>query len=164
MEGALARRYGTSPPSRLRRIVARDHLRAVLIGYPSRLEDARQEFARAQTWLPTILESGSLIEDTVAGYLRLKPVGEALRMAEGVFDDLLPANPQIRKAKDRIVSRLHMRAVFKSNERGEQPSVGKHLWPGIRRDPAWLLNRGVWAIGMRGLLHRLSGRTGDRCS
>lgn len=34
---------------------------------------------------------------------------------------------------------------------GDWAAVRVHWWEGVRQEPSWLTNRGVWAIGVRAL-------------
>jgi len=155
LEHALARRFGQRPPAGLKQTLARDYMRAVFIGYrPLGAAGVAEDLAGALVWSPEIVSSGSLVEDVVEGYLQHEPVDEAIAVAESFFSDVLPGSAHLRRAGRRVLAKLHMRAVFEAQARGAHTPIGPHLWAGIRRDPAWLLNRGVWAIGVRQILHR----------
>jgi hypothetical protein len=45
-----------------------------------------------------------------------------------------------------MLAELHMEEVFAAHELNEMEHVRTHLWAGIRNDPSWLRNKGVWAV------------------
>jgi len=153
LEAAIGRRYpSASPPRRLVHLLARDLVRVAFIGYATGLlEDARQACQHAIRLVPRMGEVAPIIEDVVDRYLNLEPASRAFVLGQGLFDDLLPQHPRLKRSWSRIRARLHMRVVFEAQAGNEAESVAEHLWRGVRGDPGWLLNRGVWSIGLRHL-------------
>jgi len=76
-------------------------------------------------------------------------VEEKLGFIEAVFTDLLPETTHLAHLKHRMVSQIHMSEVFSAANRNDYRDVSEHLWPGIRSNPTWLLNRGVVAVALR---------------
>jgi hypothetical protein len=71
-----------------------------------------------------------------------------------LFSQLLPPTNHMKRLKARTLGRLHMAEFFEAAEQ-EPPNRSEwHLFAGLRADPRWLLNRGVWAIGLRRRLRR----------
>lgn len=163
LERALARRYGSAPPERLLGFLVRDFLRAVSIGQTNGVEtEARDLVERALKWSPTIVSFGPLLEDVVWRIIQEEPFEEAIRHAEGVLVELLPPTRHVKRVRSRVLSHLNMRVVFEAQEKGDTRDIGGHWWQGVRNDPRWLLNRGVWSIGMRHLLARANGIGGQQ--
>jgi hypothetical protein len=44
-----------------------------------------------------------------------------------------------------------MQAVFGGMQAHESEQIKRHLWPGLRLNPLWLLNRGVLVTLLRSL-------------
>jgi hypothetical protein len=84
-----------------------------------------------------------------------------LDFTEAIFLDLLPQTPRLIQLKSHMVSDLHMGEVFTANEEDASRVIRSHLWPGIRNNPAWLLNRGVIAILFKQVFANSRGN-GDR--
>jgi len=53
-----------------------------------------------------------------------------------------------------ILSRVYMADAFRAHGVGDKKTIQQVLWPGLRNDPAWLLNWGVLSIAVRSLLMR----------
>jgi glycosyltransferase involved in cell wall biosynthesis len=164
VERALARRYSSDPPERLRNLLARDYLRAAYVGHiTGAVPEACDSLERALEWSPRITVGGSLLEGVVWRYLRDEPADDAVRHAESLFGEFLPPTRHVRSVGSRLLSKVHMRVVFEAQERGEKRSdIGAHWWRGVRSDPRWLLNRGVWAIGLRQFMTRPNGVGGHK--
>jgi hypothetical protein len=45
-----------------------------------------------------------------------------------------------------------MEEVFDAFAGGQPDRVIAHWWPGLKVDPRWMRNRGIWSIGARALL------------
>jgi hypothetical protein len=66
----------------------------------------------------------------------------------------LPAAASLSRLRRRLLSDLHMREVFAGTQANTPARVDAHLWPALRYDPAWLLNRGVRSIMARAVARR----------
>jgi hypothetical protein len=89
-------------------------------------------------------------------YLPVPPGEAGLAFAEEVFA-ALPPGRRLAGLKSRLRSRLHMREVFAGAGAGDLARVQGHLWPGIRADPRWLMNRGVISLARQLILKRPEG-------
>lgn len=76
--------------------------------------------------------------------------GEPAALVNTVFSNLPPALSHLRTYRGYALSALHMQRVFNAHAAGAQPPLREWL-QGVRRDPRWLRNRGVWAILVRNL-------------
>jgi GT2 family glycosyltransferase len=160
LEAALLRRFPSSPPpERLKRLVARDFLRAAYFQHVTGAEsEARASLKRAQEWSHQVFVTGPVLEGAVWRYLCDEPAEDAIRHAESLFGGFLPLTGHVRSVGSRLLSKLHMRVVFEAQEKGERRGdIRLHWWRGVRSDPRWLLNLGVWVIGVRELMTRPNG-------
>ena len=85
----------------------------------------------------------------MSDYTFSAPAQVSAAFCQSLFESLLPHTRQLGQLKSKFISRLHMREVFRQSSAGRLARPREHLWPGIRHDPSWLLNRGVLAILIR---------------
>lgn len=155
LERALARRYDASPPREKARLVARDYLRAAIIGLANQeIAGARESLTRALGHDPHLLQAGQLVEEVVSRCTPDHSPGPAIAFIEAAFDLLLPYNLLLAPIRARLLAQQHMQAAFAAAESGQIQQAREHLRHGIYHNPAWLLNRGVWSIALRGILSR----------
>jgi len=155
LERAMSRRYGDTPPRRLQNLVARDYMRAAYLGFAEgRRAEAQASLESATAVAPWILTSGTVIRDVIVRYIQTQSTPDAFELLGGLFDDLLPQTRHLARARSWLRSRMHMREVFDGDKNGRAGKIDEHLLAGIREDPRWLLNRGVWAIGLQRLVRR----------
>lgn len=158
LQRALARRYGQTPPEPLRRLLVRDYLRAACLGFfVGEVEPAREEIAKAVQFGNEAVLAGSLVEEVFGRYVLRQQLHEPFQLVESLFEQLLPPTRGIARAKSRLVSQLHMREVFEGAARGEGGRIDRHWLAGLRLDPRWARNRGVWVIGARRAAQRYLG-------
>ena len=163
LERALSRRYASDPPDWLRGLLARDYLRAAHAAHAAgAASEARESLERTLKWAPRIWRSGPFLEGVLTRIFEDERVQDAIPHAEDLFDGLLPPTRHVRRVRSRVLSRLNMRVVFEAIKKGETCGVGGYLWSGVRNDPRWLLNRGVWIIGLRSLLAKSRGLGGQQ--
>jgi len=147
---AAQRRYGASVPPELETVIARTFLRAALIGLAGGgMTGAGRSIEQAIAHDPSILQSGSLIEVEVDRWLRNQQPGDRLRLLDLCFREQLPPTKHLARVHARLRSQVHMQAVFSAAAHGDRMLVREHWWPAVSANPRWLLNRGVWAIGLR---------------
>lgn len=150
VQQAVARRYGAQPPAEMRTMIARDYLRAALLGLliGDRIGCAAAvEQARAVN--PDVLNDVVLAEELMRRYTPKEPVEDGVRFISDVFDTVLPNQPQLARLRSKLLAEQHMHGVFTGLAQGRQERVDEHLWQGIRQDPRWLLNRGVAALALK---------------
>jgi GT2 family glycosyltransferase len=155
LERALQRRHGAQPPPAYAANLAVRYLEAALAAYDAgQLQGARTCLARALALQPALLAGEAQLSDRLVDYAvhRSPEAGDAF--IRGIFAQLLPPTARLARLRRRLLSDLHMREVFAGAQSGAHPRVDAHLWPALRHDPAWLLNRGVVAILARSLTRR----------
>ena len=106
---------------------------------------------RAQRASPQTYSEGSEVEQWITRTAASLRSGDHLVSAEEYIAwvmGLLGLERRVRRAK----SMLHMSAVFEAHVRKDRRSVRCHLIRGVRRRPRWLLNLGVWSIGIEAFL------------
>jgi hypothetical protein len=153
LERAVWRRHGRNPPQDRVALVGRDYLHAAIIGFARNDFDfARRSLKRAIEVCPSLLNGDQPLERLVRAYTPKDSVENALQYTVSIFDDLLPRSSRLKRMKSRLLSDLHMSEVFAAVNREQPERLNNHLWSGIRGNPAWLLNRGVISIVLKGLL------------
>lgn len=136
-------------------LVARDYLRAAVIGMlVDNRNGARASLDRSLELDPSICDGNDPIVDIVWRYAPKSCVDTALEFCERVFDDLAPQTRPMIRAKNRVLSRLHMQRVFEAAAQEDQDRTDAHLWQAVRRDPSWLRNRGVIALLIKSAVRR----------
>lgn len=158
---ALVRRYGPEPKEEYLRIVARDYLRAAVLGWLNNDHKfARECVDQVGFTYPELFTHVSIIENILTRYQPSQPVESRLIFIEGVFSDLLPVNPHLSKLKSRLQARFHMSKVFETTPDRITPDVYSNLREGIRKDPTWLFNRGVLSLLLKSMF-RKAGLNGN---
>lgn len=146
LEKAGHRRKGAELDDAFQEMVARDYLRASILFYTGgEVNEARKQLQYALNICSSIFDNQDTLYKILKRY-RPSDVEQALVFTENIFDELLPKNRQLAGQKSRMLAELHMEEAFAAHELNERERVRAHLWAGIRNDPTWLRNRGVWAI------------------
>jgi|SRR5579859_2638403 len=154
VEKMAARRFGPPPQPAIYRSVAREFLMAAEISLREGDRPAHEErLAHAIQLCPALFAERET-------FVPLPPLPDSLSVLERVFSRL-PATPPFRRLLRQLQAREHMRAVFAGAGQGQPASLEQHLWPAIRQDPGWLINRGVVALLARGLTQRLRHPAGQ---
>jgi hypothetical protein len=149
LDKALARRFsGRAVPAALASFAARDYLEAAV-----HLQAAGDN-ANLRLSLAGVLRHRPEWFETEKMSIPIPPTPAGEEFARSVFAEI-PFPAQRRRRLARYLARLHMHAVFDGAARKDWAQVNAHLLPAVRHDPAWLLNRGVWAIAARGLAWRV---------
>jgi hypothetical protein len=157
LERALFRRYGANTSQDKQGILARDYLHAAIIGYvQGDLNLARPSLDEATRVQPLILGRDQPLEDLVRAYTPADPVQAAIQFTEGIFNGLFPGTKFLAKMRSRLLAELHIGQVFAGAEKGDYELVSRHIWQGIRYNPAWLMNRGVAALVGKSLVKSIS--------
>ena len=160
LEGSLVRGRGIVAPRVLREATAHSYLRAALVAF---LEGESTGVPlcvdRAHEVAPWISRKGNLVEETVGRYLLRDEDHEANARIERFFEQFLPRTAHLRRAQSRLAARAHIRWAFEGeSHKGivpasvPDPLILAHMMAAVRADPHWLLNRGVWKIGLRRFL------------
>jgi glycosyltransferase involved in cell wall biosynthesis len=160
-EKAVHRRHGSNPGAERLRPVAHSFLRAAVLAAGSGHKDEAQDYLHRVLALDSsLLDAEQPVTDIITRYTNAVKPPEAVMFVERVFTDLLPPTPPMVRVRNRLLARLHMTAVFAAAQRGDGQTVDAHLWAGIRRDPKWLLNRGVVTlVARRAVAHKEDPRS-----
>ena len=147
LDKALVRRFGAEPPDKLVTLAARDYLEAAVhLNSGGDIAGLRQSLAGVLRHRPEWFAS-----ETIHIPIATTPAGE--QFARSVFTEI--ASPVERWWRlERFLARQHMREVFTGAAAGDWAQAGPHLAAGVRHNPAWLLNRGVWVIMAKTLAWR----------
>jgi hypothetical protein len=156
LEWALARRYGPNPPEALRAQLGREYLRAAyLLFAQGEKATARAAYQSAQAAVPGLATRGTLVEEVLDRYLLRSSAPANFELVEALFRDLLDPTPHLARLRSRLQARLHVREAFAAAQAGRSDQVASHLWPGVRADPRWALNRGVLSLLARQVFRRI---------
>jgi glycosyltransferase involved in cell wall biosynthesis len=142
LEAALRRR-GTVAAGRAWRPAARLYLEAAIYSLGVEAEAlARQSLARGVALYPELCADTTELERILGDYVPGLPTEAAVRFCDRLFTSLLPRTRALARCRSRFISGLYMQAAFMAAP-AERAGMRAHLWAGVRRNPAWLLNRGV---------------------
>lgn len=90
--------------------------------------------------------------NALAEYVAGLTVKDPARLLTQVMEYLPDLWRKFRPFRLRAQARVFVASAFASHQRADRPGVRRALWQALTRDPRWLANRGVWAIGVRSLL------------
>jgi len=77
-------------------------------------------------------------------------------LLENWFEVLPPQLAAYQSRRKKAAGRLYMARGFKAQQRGHLDEAAAAFRQGVRRDPSWLLNRGVLSVLARGTFKRTS--------
>lgn len=161
VERAITRRLGPDAPPDAWSAVARDYLRAAVVAHAvGESEDGRRWSETAVRFHPGLLADSALVEHVVRRYLRIVPEDTRPRFVETLFDDVLPRRSNLTALRKRLAAELHVSVLLTAPE--DSSLVADHLWPAIRSNPRWLLDRGVLARLMKSVGRSRGAGSGPR--
>lgn len=144
-ERALVRRYGDSPPARLRELTVRRYLRAALVSHHNGdAAFAKNAFDRACKVDPRIRLEGLYIKDELGRYLARFEDGHAEEKVVGLGDALFSGDSLMDSLVRQVVAERRLALIFRE---GDRPSLVELLtawFRGIQASPRMLENRGLW--------------------
>ncbi|MEP7356058.1 MAG: glycosyltransferase family 2 protein [Anaerolineales bacterium] len=147
----LQRRFGAAPPVEHLAAIAHHYLRAAQAAYRrNELELACQAVRQALALSPSLFGSSELLSELESVYLPDRPFASGQAFTQMIFSGL-PPDPATDRLRGRLLSTLHMREVFQGAAARDWARVRAHIAPGLRLDPRWRLNRGVWVIWLKAL-------------
>lgn len=118
------------------------------------IEEAKQLLSRAVSLNTQLLDSEKAkVADLfieVAGVHLITPKPE--EFVDNVFQNLPQEARKLQSVKKKINSSIMMTRFFEAYLRQDWSNVLLIAWPGIRNDPAWLHNKGVWVILLRAFI------------
>jgi glycosyltransferase involved in cell wall biosynthesis len=152
LDRAIERRFGTFPSPDKVSSLARDYCRAAVLGYASGdLTSAQHYLDLARKFHPGILEMEEYVEKFVVTCAPIGSTDGTLEFIDGIFSDLFPPTRNLSRIRSRLISRVHMQEVFNGMNQQKSTGVEYHLWAGIKANPTWLLNRGVFSYMIKRL-------------
>jgi glycosyltransferase involved in cell wall biosynthesis len=129
--------------------VAITYLKAAVLAHASGDEEStRGAFQKIALFDPAVLWQSELLERILCYRMPEEP-DAAVEYMRSFFTKFLPKTPEHRRLMLKLISSIHMKIVFESDELGESQRVKQHLWKGIRENPGWLKNRGVIKLILR---------------
>jgi glycosyltransferase involved in cell wall biosynthesis len=147
LENAVHRRFGAAPPAEALRNVARDYVRAAVVGHAMNEAGGHQDcLARALALCPGFFRNIDIVEQVVRKYTPRTSVDAALQFTSSLFRDVLPRTRRLGWLKRRLVAELHVREVFGSRD---SRTIVQHLLAAVRANPVWLMNPGVLSLFVR---------------
>ena len=158
LERAVQRRHGPRPATIHAQTVALRYLDAALAAFAAgQPQPAANWLEHAFHWQPRLLQAEAPLAELLIDYAAQRSPQAGDQFLREVFANLLPPTASLARLRRRLLSDLHMRQVFAGVRSKAFPRVDAHLWPALRHDPAWLLNRGVLSILTRSLVRRGRG-------
>lgn len=148
LEKALRRRFPAGAPDMHLRQAARHFVTAATVFLSAGdLEGAAHCLAKAIRQCPEAFAMGDIETP-----MKLDAKGQQL--TDLVFKQL-PRTLYFARLKARYVSRLYMQEVFAAFGQDDFERIDSSMWPGLKHNPGWLLNRGVLSILRKSLLRRI---------
>jgi hypothetical protein len=133
---------------------ARVYLDAASRGYAAGFaQQAQRDLERAIELDPT-LQQGSPPNflGTLASWALTPYVRNSEQFIRQVLSHLPPNAQQVHYSHRQAMGLLHAVASFECQRREERRALVKHAMQAMWYDPAWLANRGLWAIAGRAML------------
>jgi glycosyltransferase involved in cell wall biosynthesis len=157
LEHALERRFGSVPPAAAARTAARDYVAAALLGHlRGRKDGSREWLDRARRLHAPVLDDVEWLARVIRSSAPPTPVAVAVERTQSLFEDVLPQNLALWWLQRRLTAELHMKEVFAAGNGPDRARRQQHLWSALRSNPAWLANRGVLSLLVKGALVRSS--------
>lgn len=152
LEQAIQRRFGANSESELYQIVARDYLRAAVVGCAGGdLQSSRVCLSKALHYHSNILNAFDL-EEIILRYLPKFSIKASLDYLRNLFEEVLPRHPSLKHLKSKLMAQVYIESAFAREKMGASNMDQKDLiWRGVRYNPAWLFNRGVVSILVKSL-------------
>jgi len=147
LEKAIQRRCGSQPPDNYITYLTRDYVKtAVFSASEGNFSEAKWALDRALHHDPHILEDGEIVREVLDRVIDTMPEFSRTRLLDNIFGELFDDTRSMRQIYRVLTSKIHMKQVYLSSDEGDYGKAGKHLIPGLRNNPAWILNRGVLSI------------------
>lgn len=144
LERALARRYGDNAPSEYQALLARDYLRAAVLGYKEGdITTAIKHVGKAVSIRSDVLDNEEPLGEIVYRYAPDKAPLAVIEFANDVFGCLLPQYPKTKALRNKIVARYEVASAFDLANHHHPLKAVRQLSSAIIKDPTWLKNRGV---------------------
>lgn len=116
---------------------------------------ARRHLADALQRDPTLAHQSELTVELLVDYVRSQPPERQTECIEVFFDNLPPELMGLLSFRRKTLGRFYVAKGFEAHAAGVVQDAAQAIWRGVRFDPAWLWNRGVWSIMLRPWLGHL---------
>ena len=154
VERTAVKQGGGQPAPERRPLIAERYLQAAIANWlVDEAATARRCLDTALKYRPALLAQAQPLERLVLQQVERVPAAAGVKLIGRVFDELLPPTRAARRVRARLLSDLHMRQVYRVLRTRQYSELDAHLWPAVRHNPGWLLNRGVLSIIARRVLH-----------
>jgi hypothetical protein len=116
-----------------------------------------RELRRAVELDPALLEDMGALGDRLIQWLYLyaaasKETNPYRRFADEAIEPLAPVVASVNELRRRVLSDTVMGKVFAAHAAGDRAEVRRLMPTGVRANPRWLMNRGVWSIAAEAYL------------
>lgn len=151
LEQAAHRRFGLHPPAEYLDYIARDYLRAAILGFFNHeIPSSKKCLELALRYRPDLLRSPSLqppLGEIINRYLPEDSLEHSLSLVESLFSELLPQERHLARLESRLLGELYIVEAFARAQKSPTHTFEPELvWKGVQHDPRWLSNRGVVSI------------------
>lgn len=151
LEQAALRRFGLHPPAEYLDYIARDYLRAAVLGFFNQeIPSGKKCLELALRYRPDLLHSSRLqppLEEIIKRYLPEDSLELSVSLVESLFTNLLPQERSLARLKSRLLGELYIVEAFARAQKSPTHTYEPELfWKGVQHDPRWLSNRGVVSI------------------
>jgi len=151
LEQATHRRFGLHPPSEFIDLIARDYLRAAILGwFSNETASSKKCLELALRYRRDLLNSPSLqppLGEIIQRYLPEQPIEDSIGVVERLFQGLLPKETHLERLKVRLLAQFYIEEAFARAQVSPTRTFDLDLiLKGIRYNPAWLRNRGILSI------------------
>ena len=148
LEAATYRRYNRNPPRHFIDYLARDYLRAAVLGWLSKdIASSEECLELALSYNPELLRSDALkpsLGEVIMTYLPKDSLEMSIAHVESMFQDLFPNEKHLARLKSRLIGDIYIREAFARAKKSPINTFEpKLVWKGVQHDPRWLANRGV---------------------
>ena len=135
-------------------IYAVAHMRAAGREYSTnQAEHAKRDLECALALAPDLLgEAGEPLLTELLAWADAPGTVDPGACMKRLFANLPESAAALHGFRRKALSRRAMRSFFQAHEVGDRRTVRNSTFHGIVNDPAWLLNRGVWSIGVEAFL------------
>jgi len=113
---------------------------------------ARQYLLNGLAQEPALPDNPALVIELLVDQVSSQPLGEQVECLEAFFQNLPPELAGLHRWRGKALGRAYMSQGFEAYRAGSLREASAAVRHGVRHDPVWLRNRGIWAILVRSLV------------
>ena len=113
---------------------------------------ARQSLVNLLKREKSVVDNPAFVVELLVDHVRGKQAECQTKCIEDFFDNLPSELASLRPFRRKALGRLYMARAFEAHSVGTAKEAVLAIWQGVRFDPAWLCNQGVWSIMLRSLI------------